>query len=169
MAKLFDFLRKNGERSAFGLGVVLVLIFLFTGIMPASGVAKESLYEASFFDFGIGIAIVLAVICAAMLLLFGIAHIAMNIKTSWKGLAGFIAVILLMVVFYNTASGDPNEHATISGAIAKYMEGAEGRTISEGNLKWIGSAARMGVVMIGLAFVSLIVMPLISPIINRVK
>lgn len=170
---MYNFLSKNGQVVAFGVGVVLVLIFLATAV-PGAGdyyfdsMSDEEIYKVNAFNFGIFAAIALAVICAVGMLLFGLVQIATNLKGSIKGLVGVAVIALLMFVFYSMSQGAA-DHPTIEGAIEKYTTSSEGREISAGNLKWIGSAIRMGLLMAGTAFVALIVMPIISPIINRVK
>lgn len=170
---MYNFLSKNGQLVAFLLGVVMVLIFLAMAI-PTAGdyffdtMSDEELFQVDIFNFGILAAGILTAICAAGIVLFGIYHVASNPKGSFTGIAGFFVIILLMVLFYNMAAGEP-DHPTVAGAIEKYETSSEGRYVTEGNLKWIGGAIRTGLLMAGLAFVALIVMPIVSPIINRVK
>lgn len=170
---MYNFLSKNGQAVAFSVGVVLVLIFLATAV-PGAGdyyfdtMSDEEIYKVNAFNFGIFIAIALAVICAAGMLLFGLFQILTNLKGSVKGIIGLVVIGILMFAFYSMSSGTA-DHPTIQGAIENYTTSAEGREITAGNLKWMGSAIRMGLLMSLIAFVALIVMPIISPIINRVK
>ena len=170
---MYNFLSKNGQLVAFLLGVVLVVIFLAIAVPGAGDYYFDSMDDAELFgvnvfNFGILAAIALSVICAAGIILFGLYHVASNPKGSIKGILGVLVIAALMFLFYTMASGSA-DHDTIKGAIEKYETSAEGRFISEGNLKWIGSSIRMGLMMAGLAFVALVIMPIISPIINRVK
>ena len=170
---MYNFLSKNGQAVAFSVGVVLVLIFLATAV-PGAGdyyfdnMTDEEVYKVNAFNFGIMAAIALAIICAVAMVIFGLVHIASNPKGSIKGIIGVLVIALLMFTFYKMSSGTA-DHATIEGAIEKYTTSSEGRDISAGNLKWIGSALQMGLLMAGIAFAALMVMPIISPIINRVK
>ena len=170
---MYNFLSKNGQLVAFLLGVVLVVIFLAIAVPGAGDYYFDSMDDAEIFgvnvfNFGILAAIALSVICAAGILLFGLFHVASNPKGSIKGILGVLVIAALMFLFYTMASGSA-DHYTIKGAIENYETSAEGRFISEGNLKWIGSAIRMGLLMAGLAFAALVIMQIISPIINRVK
>lgn len=170
---MYNFLSKNGQLVAFLLGVVLVVIFLAIAVPGAGDYYFDSMDDAEIFgvdvfNFGILAAIVLSLICAAGIVLFGLYQVASNPKGSVKGILGVLAIVALMFLFY-TMAADSADHDTIKGAIEKYETSAEGRFISGGNLKWIGSAIRMGLLMAGLAFVALVVMPIISPIINRIK
>lgn len=170
---MYNFLSKNGQLVAFLVGVVLVLIFLAMAVPSAGDYYFDTMDDADIFgvdifNFGILAAIALAALCAVGMILFGLYHVASNPKGSIKGILGVIAIVGLMFLFYTMASGEP-DHATIAGAVEKYETSSEGRFISEGNLKWIGSAIRMGLLMAGLAFAALVIMPIISPIINRVK
>lgn len=170
---MYNFLSKNGQLVAFLVGVVLVVIFLAIAVPGAGDYYFDSMDDAelfgvSIFNFGILAAIALSVLCAAGIVLFGLFHVASNPKGSIKGILGVLVIAALMFLFYTMAAGSA-DHALIDGAIEKYETSAEGRFISEGNLKWIGSAIRMGLLMAGLAFAALVIMPIISPIINRVK
>ena len=170
---MYNFLSKNGQLVAFLVGVVLVVIFLAIAV-PGAGdyyfdqMEDAEIFGVNIFNFGIAAAIALTVICAAGMILFGLYHVASSPKGSIKGILGVVVIAALMFLFY-TMAADKADHATIQGAIENYESSSEGRMISGGNLKWISSAIRMGLLMAGLAFVALIVMPLISPIINRVK
>jgi hypothetical protein len=172
-SSMYNFLSKNGQVVAFSVGVVLVLIFLATAVPGAGdyyfdGMSDEEIYKVDAFNIGIFTAIALAVICAAGMLLFGLVQIASNLKGSIKGILGLAVIAILMFAFYSMSQGSA-DHPTIQGAIENYTTSSEGREITAGNLKWISSAIRMGLLMAGVAFVALFVMPIISPIINRVK
>lgn len=170
---MYNFLSKNGQLVAFLVGVVLVLIFLAMAV-PSAGdyyfdtMDDSEIFGVDIFNFGILAAIALTVLCAVGMVLFGLYHVASNPKGSIKGIIGVLVIVVLIYLFYTMASAEP-DHPTVAGAIEKYETSSEGRYITDGNLKWIGSAIRMGLLMAGAAFVALVVMPIISPIINRVK
>lgn len=170
---MYNFLSKNGQLVAFGLGVLLVIIFLAIAVPGASGVnfkdmSDAEVYNTSMFDFGIGIARILTIICAVAMVGFGLYQVLTNIKGSLKGIIGVVAIVVLFFIFQGM-SADAADHPTIAAAIEKYESSSEGRAISGDNLKFIGGSIRMGLLMAGAAFLALIVMPIISPLLNRVK
>lgn len=170
---MYNFLSKNGQLLAFLVGVVLVVIFLGIALSQAgnydfANMKPEDRFYVNIFDFGLLSAIILTVISAAGMVAFGLFQVVSNAKSSVKGIIGVAVIVLLMVVFYNMAPGTA-DHPTIQGAIENYETSAEGRFISEGNMKWIGSSIRMGLLMSILAFAALLVMPIIAPILNRIK
>lgn len=158
---MYNFLAKNGQVVAFGLGVVLIGIFLLMSVPQAGGyyfetMSDEEIYKVDIFNFGIRAAIALAVLCAAAMLLFGLYHIATNPKGSIKGIIGVAVLVILFFILYSSTSGEP-DHPTIVGAVEKYEDSAEGRVITPGNLKFIGAATSTMLLMIGLAFAALVV------------
>ena len=170
---MYNFLSKHGQTAAFLLGVLLVLIFLDIAIPGASGVNFDQMedaeiFETSMFNFGIMVARFLTILCAAGMVIFGLLQIFSNLKGSMKGLIG-VAVLVILFFIFQGMSSEVADHPTIAKAVEKYQSSSEGRTITSDNMKFIGAAIRMGVLMIGAAFLALIVMPILSPILNRVK
>ncbi len=158
---MYNFLSKNGQVVAFGLGVLLIVVFLVMSVPSAGGyyfenMSDEDIYKVDIFNFGIAAAIVLAVLCAAAMLLFGVFQMATNPKGSMKGILGVAVLVILFVVFYSMAAGDA-DHPTVAQAIEKYEDSSEGRAITAGNLKFISGATATGVLMIGLAFAALVI------------
>lgn len=170
---MYNFLSKNGQLLAFLVGVVLVVIFLGIAFSQAgnydfANMKPEDRFFVNIFDFGLLSAIVLTIISAAGMLLFGLYQVVTNAKGSVKGLIGVAVIVLVMILLYNMAPGTA-DHPTLERAVENYQTSAEGRFITEGNMKWIGSSIRMGLLMSILAFAALMVMPLIAPILNRIK
>jgi hypothetical protein len=170
---MYNFLSKNGQLGAFLLGVVLVVIYLAIAGSGAgdyffNNMSDQELYAVDVFNFGIAAALLLTGVCVVLMFGFGLYHVATNPKGSIKGIIGVLVIVAVMYLFYVTAADKP-DHETLALAVERYETSAEGRAISAGNFKWIGSSIRMGLVMAGLAFVALIVMPIISPIVNRIK
>ena len=87
---MYKFLTKNGQAIAFGLGVVIVLLFLISvvpNISTFSDQPKEVQYETGIFNLGLQGAIALAVLAAVAMVGFGLFHVATNFKGSLKELA----------------------------------------------------------------------------------
>ena len=96
---MYKFLVKNGQLVAFGIGLLITVIF-FAG--AAGGDSPER------FNFGLSAAILLAILCALGMLLFGLYHMATNLKGSVKGLITFGAIIVLFGILYGTANAGGN-------------------------------------------------------------
>lgn len=172
---MYNLLSKYGQVGAFVLGTVLVLIFMIGAFSGAGDynfdtMSDAEIYKVNIFNFGIYVAIGLAVISAAAMLLFGLYHLATNFKNSIGGIIGIVAIVVMFFIFKGSSVAEiADHHPSIQGAIERYLSSAEGNVITQDNLTFIGGIIRTGFVLLVLSFVSLIVMPIISPIINRIK
>ena len=91
---MYDFLNKYGQALAFGIGVLVVLIFLVSifsedpdtlSSLTSDGVKGPEKYATSAFDFGLYASIGLAVIAFIAAIVFGLVQVASNPKGSLKG------------------------------------------------------------------------------------
>ncbi len=157
---MYSFLNKHGQMLAFGLGVLITVIFFgsilssseLEGVGPQMG--AEAAYNTSLFDFGLGASILLTILAAAAMVIFGVTQMAGNIKGSLKGLLGLAAVALLMFITYSASPGEA-DHPTIEKAINTF-ESSQGADLSVGNLKFIGGAIATALVLMIASFVALI-------------
>jgi hypothetical protein len=78
-----------------------------------------------------------------------------NLKRSWQGLAGLAALIVIFIIGYNVAAGEPDTEP-IRLAVAKFEESQE-VDFTSGNLKFVGGAIITALVMIATAFLALVV------------
>lgn len=156
---MYQFLTKHGQTLAFGIGLLLTVVFLGTvlssdtGAIEAPDGTKD--YSVSMFNFGLWAAILLTVICAIAMVLFGVVQVASNLKRSWQGLAGLALLVVIFIIGYNLAPAEP-DNRQIQLAIQKFEESQE-VDFSAANLKFVGGAILTALVMIGLAFLALIV------------
>ena len=160
---MYSFLNKYGQALAFGIGVLITIIFL-ASIFSADDTTRELLlandkspeaYETSIFDFGIYISLVLTGLAFVVAVIFGVAQMASNPKGSIKGIAGLAVLLIILFVGYSMASGEVTD-PEIANAIEKF-ETSQEATITPGNLKLISGSIVTAVVMIGLAILTLIV------------
>jgi hypothetical protein len=131
---MYKLLTRHGQSMAFGLGVLVTIIFLasiFSGLETFDGLSKEDQYQTSIFNFGIYASIGLVIICAISMVAFGVYQIASNFKNSIQGIAGFAVMIVIFLVARATAGADtgrleavketfnvgPSQSSFISGAI----------------------------------------------------
>jgi hypothetical protein len=156
---MYQFLTKHGQTLAFGIGLLLTVVFLGmvlssdTGAIEAPDGTKD--YSVSMFNFGLWAAILLTVVCAIAMVLFGVVQVASNLKRSWQGLAGLALLVVIFIIGYSVAPAEP-ENSQIQLAIQKFEESQE-VDFSAANLKFVGGAILTSLVMIGLAFLALVV------------
>lgn len=154
---MYKFLIRNGQSVAFGLGLLVVLIYgiiVYSNGSQLDGLeAMDDVSDITFFNFGIQTSVFLIFIAAIAMLLFGVYHVAMNPKGSLKGILGFAAIVLIFIVAYSMASGEA------VGGVAKAVKKVEeaGSTITPSILKWVHSAVATGLIMIGITVLSLVV------------
>ena len=162
---MYAFLNKYGQALAFGIGVLVTLIFLvsiFT--MPATqmdmlldenaGVEK---YATTAFDFGLYGSIFMTFIAFIIALVFGVGQLASNPKGSIKGLIGFAALLAVVFISYSVANSDVSqESAAIQHSIEKFNTD-QGADFDGGTLQFVSGSIIASVVLIGLSILSLIV------------
>ena len=159
---MYAFLNKYGQALAFGIGVLITIIFL-VNIFSADAVVFDTLqgdnrsYETDIFNFGMFASIALIVVAFAAAILFGLVNIAQNPKGSLKGLIGLAVLAAIVFIGYSSANGDvATESAEIQKAIEKFTTSQE-TTFTGGNLKFISGAILAALIMIALSIVTLVV------------
>lgn len=162
---MYAFLNKYGQALAFGIGVLVTVIFMLSIFgtpetemdMLMSETAGAEKYDTTAFDFGITGAIVLTVIAFIVALVFGIAQLASNPKGSLKGILGLVALVAIAFIAYSSVNGDvANESAEIQNAINKFKTD-QATDFDSGTLKFVSGSIVTSLIMIGLAVASLVV------------
>ena len=118
---MYNFLSKNGQLIAFGLGALLTVVFLlivFSGAEDFSLLSKSEQMETTIFNFGLGSAIALTAICAVAALLFGLIFMILNLKNSLRAIIGIIAIVVIFVIGYSVA--DPNSSGSLGQTILEF-------------------------------------------------
>ena len=162
---MYKFLSKNGQLLGFGLGIVIVILFLATMIPGLGGfddLPEEQQNATGIFNVGLYGAIALVIIAAIAMVAFGLLQVITNLRGSVKGLIGFGIILAIFFIAFSTASGEATPF--VQGAIDKFQEAGNG-TISSTTLKRIGGGIWTMIVLIGLAFVTAAV----SEILNLFK
>ena len=157
---MYQFLNKYGQSLAFGLGVIITVIFLaiiFSDPSTANlaTMTPEEKFETSMFDFGLSISIGLTVLTVLAMVIFGVWQIISAPKASLKGIIGLGVVLVLMFIAYSMAAGEP-DHPTIVTAVDKF-ESSQGVELTSGQLKFIGGSIVTALTMLAVSFVVLIV------------
>ncbi len=172
---MYNLLSKHGEKGAFLVGVVLVAIFIAIAFSGAGdynfeNMADSELFQVNIFNFGMIAAMALAAIAAVAMLGFGLWQVATNFKGSIAGIIGVLVILGLFFIYKGMSMGEITEHhPSIQGAIDRYLNASEGNEMTSGQLKFIGGFIRTGLTLGAVAFASLIIMPIVAPLINRVK
>lgn len=159
---MYNFLVKNGQALAFGLGALLVVIFFLAVLPNSSGfmdLPREEQYATSMFDFGLYASVGLILITFVAMLGFGLFHIFSDLKGSVKGLIGFAALIAVFVIAYSATSTDVTP--AIAESIEKFKVSQEA-DISGSQLKMIGGGITTALVLSVVAFASFIVFEIIN-------
>ena len=162
---MYTFLNKYGQALAFGIGVLITIIFL-ASIFSAPDATLDGLnandkteetYATSIFNFGMYAAVALIVVAFVVAILFGLVQMAQNPKGSVKGLIGLAVLAVIVFIGYSSANGDiSQESAEIQNAINKFEISNE-TDFTGGNLKFISGAILAAVIMVGLSILTLIV------------
>lgn len=144
---MYKFLTKNGQTAALILGVVCIAIFLGTALSGISsagydlstdlnGLGDEAKAGMNFFNPGIWLAIVLAVACLVVAVLFGIINVAKFPKASLKAIIGFIAIVALFGILYSMSSMETggklaalHDKFDVSEGVSKFISGGIKTTV----------------------------------------
>ncbi|MCP3930524.1 MAG: hypothetical protein GY705_15645 [Bacteroidetes bacterium] len=129
---MYKFLSKNGEMLAFGVGIVITILFLIIAIAGVDGfnaLGKEERGTTSIFNFGLYAAMALTVICGIAAIFFGLVQAISNPKGSLKGLIGIAALVIIFFIVRAMAGSDEPIQATIdrfnvSPGQSTYISGA---------------------------------------------
>jgi len=149
---MYKYLSKNGQLLAFGLGALLTALFLISwlgGQASLDALPDDEQYKTGIFDVGILGATAFFAIGALLAVGFGIYQTATNFKNSAKGLIGIVALIVIFVIAYSTATPDKGG---VVGATALKMG------VSDNTQKLIDGGMITTYILLGIALVSLIVL-----------
>ena len=100
---MYKFLSKNGQVIAFGLGLILTVVFfisVFGGIEEFNLMPEETQAETSIFNVGIWAAIILSVLCVIAAIAFGIFQMVTNPKGALMGIVGIAFLAIVVLAFY---------------------------------------------------------------------
>lgn len=104
---MYDFLVKRGEMLAFGLGIILVLLFMFTvipGLDSFNALPEDQQKTSDIFNTGLWLALILLAITALAAVLAGIYQFIRNPKGSVQVLGGLAILGVIFAIFYATAT-----------------------------------------------------------------
>lgn len=153
---MYKFLTKNGQVLAFGLGILVTAIFLM-GVLPNTElIDSENPQNVNIFNFGITATIVLILVAAIAMVLFGVVQVASTFRTSWKGILGFVVLIAVFLVAYATANG------SLSNEVMAIQNAATDAGVTDSNLKFIGGSITTLLVLLLVALGTFIIFEIIN-------
>ena len=145
---MYNFLTKNGQVFAFGLGIlitVLYLLFVLPGLEEFNMLAKEEKGTTGIFNFGLTATLILVVIAGLVAIFAGVFHTVTNFQASVKGIIGVVALLAVFLILYASASPETsgpifdtikdfnvseNQDKIITGAISTALILAAGAALS---------------------------------------
>lgn len=153
---MYNFLTKNGQALAFGLGVLVTVIFLL-GVLPNTAlIDTENPQNVDIFNFGITATVILILVAAIAMVLFGLFQVASNFRTSWKGILGFVGLVVVFLVAYTTANG------SLANEVTAIQNAATNAEVTDANLKFIGGSITTLLVLLLVAAGTFIIFEIIN-------
>ncbi len=149
---MYKFLAKNGQTIAFGIGVLISILFLgsvFSGLEAFNAQGDEDRFTTGIFDLGIIAAIALAVLCAIAAVLFGLMQMFGDLRGSLKGLLGIAALVAIFFIAYSMATAA--EPGTVLAGVEEQFK------ITEGQSKFISGAIFSAAAMAALAAAAFVI------------
>ncbi|MDX1685620.1 MAG: hypothetical protein R3275_10310 [Saprospiraceae bacterium] len=120
---MYRFLTRNGQLLAFGLGLLITVLFLISVLGGMEGfdmLAEEEKGATGIFNIGLYGAIVLCILCAAGMLLFGIYNAIIHPKGAVKFLIGLGILLVMFFIFYTMADPVTEEDGKLFTIVQKF-------------------------------------------------
>lgn len=100
---MYQILTKHGQLIAFGLGLLISVIFFLSvtsGVDAFDALPKEEKSTTTIFDFGLWASVILTIVGLLLALLFGVWHLIQNPKGSLKMVIGLAVILIIFFVFF---------------------------------------------------------------------
>jgi hypothetical protein len=157
---MYNFLLRNGQAVALGIGVLVVIIFFaaaLSGLSSAGYTAgtdlvaeyKSEIPNMNFFNFGLRATIVLLIVGSLLALGFGLLRLVTNLKGNVKTLATVVGLFALFFILYSTSSMETTGKMALTHAKFDINEGSS-KLISAG----LKTTLLLGLGAVGAIFVS---------------
>ena len=139
---MYNFLTKNGQLLAFGLGLLITIIFLISvlgGMDGFNALGEDDKGTTGIFNAGLWAAIILVILGAIAIVLFGVYHAIQDPKGAMKFLIGIAGLVVVFFIFYAMAKPVTEEDGkifsilqkfNISESVHKFISGALATTVS---------------------------------------
>lgn len=145
---MYKFLTRNGQVLAFGLGILITILFLvtvFSGLDEFNGLAEDQKGTTSIFNLGLGSSIFLVIAGFAAIIIFGLIQVFGDLKGSMVGLGGFAAILAIFFI----ARGAGGDDTAIADTISKFQ-------VSESESGIISGAISTGLALAALAAITFV-------------
>ena len=142
---MYKMLTKHGQLAAFGLGLLVIIIFLvsvLSGIDGFNALAKEDQYSSTIFDMGIRLTVILLVVCTIVAILFAIYQMITNPKGAIKGIVALVVLAIAFAVLYSMSVPET------TGPVA---ESVEEFGLTETQSKMVSAGIKSTLILGGLA------------------
>ncbi len=157
----YKFLAKNGLNLAFGLaviGILITLIPVFSGLGPFNELADEPnirsvAEEGNIFKAGIYTAFGLGVLAFGLALVLSLVGVFSNLKASKMSLIAFAVLAILFFALYASTNTDLTPEMSLLLENPDYKMGDD-----LGKYKWISAGINGTLILMAIAFLSMIVM-----------
>lgn len=152
---MYRLLAKHGQLIAFGLGMVVLLIFFggaFSGLDGFNALPDDKKNTSNIFNLGLYGGIAMIAIAVVLLVLVSLIHLFSNLKGSLTGIIGFAVLLAIFLVFYFTAKPDPS---SMNALLSEF-------NISAGLSKVISAALWTTIVMVVISLLSFVGSEIIS-------
>ncbi len=154
---MYNFLAKNGQALAFGVGALLTVIFLlsaFSGLEQFNMQSREDQWTTNIFNIGFYAAIILTVLCLVAAVVFGLLQMAGSPKSALRGLIGIAALLGIFFLIYSSV--DPSAAPADVQAVEKQFE------VTAQQSKFISGSIITTAVLAGIALVTFLVFEVIN-------
>ena len=148
---MYKLLTKHGQLFAFGIGLLIIIIFFITvmgGLDGFNALTKEDQGTTTIFDTGLYLTIVLLVLCAIAAVLFGIWQMITNPKSAIKGIIGLVALIVVFGALYSMSEAETT--GAVGSAVEKF-------NVSDSQSKIISAGIKSTLLLGGLAALAFVV------------
>ena len=148
---MYKILLKHGQLAAFGLGLLVIIIFLvsvLSGIDGFNALSKEDQYTSTIFDMGIRLTVILLIICAAIALIFALYQTVTNPKAALKGIIALVVLVIIFIVLYSMSV------AETTGPVA---ESVQEFGLTENQSRLVSAGIKATLLLGGLAIAAFVV------------
>lgn len=136
---MYKFMTKHGTMIAFGIGLLIAFVAVMAIMMGLDGfnaLPEDDKGTTSIFNIGIVGAIILVILCAVLMLGFGVYQLAANPKSAMKSIIPLAVIVGLVVVFYSMGQAETSgkvyeaiQKGELSGETSKWINGALATTL----------------------------------------
>lgn len=150
---MYNFLTKNGQFLAFGIGLLITIIFIFSifsGLedFNAYGPKDEARFGTTIFNFGIGVTVAMVALAGIAMIIFILINTITSLTSGGaKGMIGILIAVAVFVVCYLMAT------PLTDGALSEYTQKFN---VSEGASRFISGAVNASVIMCLIALASFV-------------